>query len=314
MENKYARSVDLDSPSKYKSPASAVSLPQGLIGLDPNYLSNYSLVSPQGNTSADFTSYPAQAACKAIGGRLPNMQEALALYNNKDSYGSSFKASSYWSGTEVDSGSAYGLNFGSATTSSYSKISDLEVRCVVGEPTVTIGAQTWMKYNSNNGVKIDRGNTQTNNGTVEKYCYNNSEGSCSSYGGLYQWDEMMQYSTTEGSQGICPTGFHLPSITEWKTMEMYLGMTQAQADASGYHGTDQGTQLKTGGTSGFNGLLGGYIYNSTFNNLGSGGFFRTSTQFDSLDAWREGLFSSDARVYRTHEAKTYGFSVRCLKN
>jgi uncharacterized protein (TIGR02145 family) len=38
----------------------------------------------------------------------------------------------------------------------------------------------------------------------------NSESYCDIYGGLYQWDEMMQYVTAEKTKGICPTGWHLP--------------------------------------------------------------------------------------------------------
>ncbi len=93
---------------------------------------------------------------------------------------------------------------------------------------------------------------------IEKYCYNNDTNICATDGGLYQWNEMMQYSTSGGVQGICPTGWHLPTDSEWKTLEMALGMTQVQADLTGWRGTDQGTQLKSGGTSGFQALLAGF--------------------------------------------------------
>jgi len=46
---------------------------------------------------------------------------------------------------------------------------------------------------------------------------------CNVYGGLYQWDEAMQYSTTVGVQGICPTGWHLPADSEWTTLTTFLG-------------------------------------------------------------------------------------------
>ena len=59
----------------------------------------------------------------------------------------------------------------------------------------------------------------TDNGTMEKYCYNNEPDSCTKYGGLYQWDEMMQYTTQQGVQGICPPGWHLPTDEEWKVLE-----------------------------------------------------------------------------------------------
>ncbi len=50
---------------------------------------------------------------------------------------------------------------------------------------------------------IPGANNMTNNGIIEKYCYDNNEANCDIYGGLYQWNEMMQYVTTEGVQGIC---------------------------------------------------------------------------------------------------------------
>ena len=60
---------------------------------------------------------------------------------------------------------------------------------------------------------------QSNNGIIEKYCYNNEPDSCTKYGGLYQWNEMMQYTTQQGAQGICPPGWHLPTDEEWKVLE-----------------------------------------------------------------------------------------------
>lgn len=46
------------------------------------------------------------------------------------------------------------------------------------------------------------GSEQTNNSTIEKYCHNNDENYCVLLGGLYEWDEAMQYITDEGTQGI----------------------------------------------------------------------------------------------------------------
>jgi uncharacterized protein (TIGR02145 family) len=66
---------------------------------------------------------------------------------------------------------------------------------------------------------------------------------CDIYGGLYQWHEMMQYVSTESTQGICPNGWHLPSDQEWKTAERQLGMTIYQSNLSGWRGTDQGSKL-----------------------------------------------------------------------
>ena len=37
-------------------------------------------------------------------------------------------------------------------------------------------------------------------------------------GGLYQWPETMAYNTNQGVQGICPSGWHIPTVAEWNTL------------------------------------------------------------------------------------------------
>ncbi|NVN96881.1 hypothetical protein HXX01_01400, partial [Candidatus Nomurabacteria bacterium] len=60
--------------------------------------------------------------------------------------------------------------------------------------TVQIGPQCWLKENLNLGTRINGSQNQTNDNQIEKYCYNDLESNCDIYGGLYQWNEMMQYS------------------------------------------------------------------------------------------------------------------------
>ncbi|MFT4535026.1 MAG: hypothetical protein ACJA1A_001388 [Saprospiraceae bacterium] len=93
--------------------------------------------------------------------------------------------------------------------------------------TVTVGTQNWMAENLNYGTQIDGISDQTDNSIKEKYCYADIPANCTTYGGLYQWDEIMQYETTGVIQGLCPIGWHIPTDDEWKTLEMALGMTQA---------------------------------------------------------------------------------------
>ena len=193
--------------------------------------------------------------------------------------------------------------------------------------TVIIGTQCWMKENLNIGLAIIGSSNQTDNSIIEKYCYDNNTANCDTYGGLYQWDEMMQYVATEGTQGICPAGWHLPTDTEWKTMEMYLGMSQAQADATGWRGTDEGGKLKETGTthwlspnegatntSGFTGLPGG-LRNlaGTFVDLTYSGYFRSTSGIGS-HAWYRYLKYSNAQVYRDDVIHGYGLSVRCVQD
>ena len=105
---------------------------------------------------------------------------------------------------------------------------------------VQIGTQVWMAENMNVGVRVGSSQLQTNNGIIEKYCYNDSTENCTKYGGLYQWDEMMQYVTTQGSQGICPAGWHLPTDEEWTTLTTYLGNEDVAGGKMKSTGTIQG--------------------------------------------------------------------------
>ncbi len=196
--------------------------------------------------------------------------------------------------------------------------------------TVLIGSQCWMAQNLNIGTMIAGNTDQTDNGTIEKYCYDNNTSNCSLYGGLYQWNEMMQYSTGESIQGICPAGWHLPSDNEVKTLEMQLGMSQSQADATSWRGTNEGSKLAGlaslwtdgaldsdpgFGTSNFAALPGGLrsYANSLFYNMGDYALFWTSSENGASGRLRE-LIYSQTRVGRFDINKFQGTSVRCVKD
>jgi len=183
-------------------------------------------------------------------------------------------------------------------------------------PTVLIGTQCWMAKNLNIGTFIQGVSSQIDNDTIEKYCYEDLQTNCDSMGGMYQWDELMNYTTVESAQGICPFGWHVPSDNEWKILEMTLGMTQTEADLDNtWRGAQVGTALKTGGSSGFEALLGGGRWsNSQFIFVGQMGYFWTSTESGSF-AWRRCLSASDHTVGRWNTfQKTFGFHVRCIKD
>jgi len=88
--------------------------------------------------------------------------------------------------------------------------------------TVTIGKQVWMAENLDIGTQIDGSVESSDNGIIEKYYFNNDPEIGSVYGGLYQWEELMAYTFEEGSQGVCPSGWHIPSNDEWKELELTL--------------------------------------------------------------------------------------------
>lgn len=185
--------------------------------------------------------------------------------------------------------------------------------------TVLIGEQCWMAENLNIGNMIVHTNNQTNNGQYEKYCPGDSLSNCDIYGGLYQWNETMQYSSSS-SQGLCPNGWHVPSDEEWKKLEMKLGMTQAQANSDGFRGTDQATQLVVGGTSGFNVLYAGARggLNISLSGTGEHNLIWSSTIAPNGKPQKRGFYDYESRVFRGAGTCTcaydYGYSVRCIQD
>jgi len=83
-------------------------------------------------------------------------------------------------------------------------------------PTIQIGTQCWMAANLNYGVTNPGMTNQRDNCTPEKYCYQDNPSNCISSGGLYQWDEIMQYDDAPGSKGLCPPAWH---YTGWNRVE-----------------------------------------------------------------------------------------------
>ena len=149
--------------------------------------------------------------------------------------------------------------------------------------------------------------SQTNNSIIEKYCYNDSVANCETYGGLYQWDEAMQYSTPPGAQGICPPGWHIPTLAAFQTLSTTVG-----GDGNALKTIGQGTGTNT---SGFSVLLAGYRYgNGTFNYLGNSANLWSSTQYAETRAYGLSLYSNIANVALNDYFDYYGFSVRCLED
>ncbi|MCX6272282.1 MAG: hypothetical protein NTU44_13910 [Bacteroidetes bacterium] len=180
-----------------------------------------------------------------------------------------------------------------------------------------IGTQCWMKENLNVGTKVSGATNASDNGIIEKYCYNNDANNCLIYGGLYHWDEMMQYNTSEGIQGICPIGWHIPTYAEWLNLINFLGGFDLAGGKMKETGFDHWNDPNTGATneSRFTALGGGYgSSDGTFNLLNYSAYFWSSTQFSSSNAYYYYLYFNSANAYRNNYYKTNRFSVRCLKN
>lgn len=82
--------------------------------------------------------------------------------------------------------------------------------------TVNIDGHWWMAEDLKYGKLIPIDSSQKDNGIIEMYAYENNPETIEKYGGLYTWSETMQYNENEGSQGVCPPGWHIPSWDEWR--------------------------------------------------------------------------------------------------
>ena len=184
--------------------------------------------------------------------------------------------------------------------------------------TVEINRRCWFKENLNVGTRINGSQTQNGaNDSIEKYCYDDLESNCEIYGGLYQWDEMMQGSATPGDQGICPPEWHVPTDIEYTDLVDFLGGDSVAGGKLKKTGTDLWKTPNNGATneSGFTALPGGYRDNSSiFRNITTSGIFWSSTQGETTIAWYRSLYYSSVSIGRYSGMKTTGSSVRCVKD
>lgn len=201
--------------------------------------------------------------------------------------------------------------------------------------TVLIGSQCWMAENLNVGTQITSNpvppnpsaHQQLDNTVIEKYCYNNTASNCTLYGGLYEWDEMMDYSPTDNgnpgtTQGICPIGWHVPTDAEWCELENTVeNNTDQNCNLVGFRGITTGAKLKDNttwdgtNTTGFTSLSGGYRnINGSFLSFGVDARFWTGTESAPNQSYVRFLRSGNNGSLRSDDDKNYGYSIRCIKN
>lgn len=203
--------------------------------------------------------------------------------------------------------------------------------------TVLVGNQCWMKENLKttkyrNGAIIEypgSNNAVWESNTSGAYAwYNNETGWKEQYGALYNW------YAVNNSNGLCPAGWHIPDEVELEQFYTYIGGT----------GSPHGDQLKScrqinsplGGLCnttehprwdyispaiygsddfGYSAFPGGYRYiGGAYESIGIYGLWWSSHEMDPTLAWGFGLLYDHGSVIKGKYNKTYGFSVRCLKN
>lgn len=187
--------------------------------------------------------------------------------------------------------------------------------------TVTIGTQTWMAENLKttryrNGDPISNliDNYQWGNTSTGAYCwYENNAANKGIYGALYN------YFAANDSRKLAPAGWHIPTKEEWATLINYLGGESVAGGKMKETGTSYWISPNSDASnlSGFNALPGGYRQRGTgiFLYIGNNCYFRTSTEGSGYESsWHIMLTNQNANIATTYAEKTFGFSVRCIKD
>lgn len=203
--------------------------------------------------------------------------------------------------------------------------------------TVQIGNQCWLKENLrtthySDGTEITLGTSKSDR-KAYRYYPNSDKRNVNVLGYLYNWKAVVKTSPSLPNnevQGICPIGWHIPSNSEWGELVDYLSLqssclcdgnkkniAKAIAATSGwcnyYVGCTVGNTQNNNNSSGFFALPAGDYYEQ-YEDFGTYANFWSSTEEDNLNAWSFSLNYASARVHRNSYYKSYGFSVRCLKD
>ncbi|MCQ2276678.1 MAG: hypothetical protein MJZ87_07035, partial [Bacteroidales bacterium] len=193
--------------------------------------------------------------------------------------------------------------------------------------TVQIGDQCWMKENLR--TKTSTGNT---------YYPNEDENNVASYGLLYDWAAVMQGSSSSeanpsGVQGICPTGWHVPSDAEWTQLFDYVSsqsayccggntgsIAKALASTTSWNYSINdcavGRTRSSNNATGFSALPAGIYAGSYYGGYGgfcTSAFFWSTTEYYEFGTVRY-FESNDAGVRQNADNKSNGYSVRCVKD
>ena len=207
---------------------------------------------------------------------------------------------------------------------------------------VTIGTQTWMAENldfgyPNETTRLTLRQPGASTTSAQKWCYafvSNSDTAdlCRDYGGYYQWHTAMAFglkcdSTSCSGQiktvhrGICPEGWHIPSVSEWNTLKSFVD------SANGGSQNDEGTSLKakwfwkTYGTDafGWNGLPGGYVPDRAASvaraeGLNKIGRWWAASESSTANGGAFALDSNSAVLKQESAKKFNAKNVRCVKD
>lgn len=181
--------------------------------------------------------------------------------------------------------------------------------------TVNIGGQEWMAENLNFPSITDA------NGS---WCYDGSTDNCTKYGRLYNWAAAMAISdayNTESfgilagrARGVCPSGWHLPSKSEWQSMLTAAG-TASMVGANLKAATGWPTPGEGLDTYGFRILpAGNRSETGDFQNIDYSAHLWTASEYLSNQAASVSFYFSDSGSTSRNDHKKVGYSVRCTRD
>jgi uncharacterized protein (TIGR02145 family) len=191
---------------------------------------------------------------------------------------------------------------------------------------ITIGTQTWMaenlkttRYNDGSVIPLttDEGDWLTAgvNGDPGYCWYGNTSSNLITYGALYNWYAIDTLSN--GDKNVCPLGWHIPTDAEWTTLTNYLGGQSVgggkMKEAGLAHWQSPNEQATN--ESGFSGLPGGFRSSmGNFLYIMEDGYWWSSTEYDTSNAYERHLFYYDNNVGTPITSKRNGYSVRCIRD
>jgi uncharacterized protein (TIGR02145 family) len=180
--------------------------------------------------------------------------------------------------------------------------------------TLSVNGRCWLAENLRYGAKVTMPTqlqpmSQTDNCTYEKYCPP-TDPDCNSCGGLYQWNELVQYGQTSAPfQGLCPPGWHVPTSQEWQNL---IDAIVAVTPGDGIAGSTLADQNPAFGFHAF--MDGIYYLNNTWafeTGNPKATMFWTSTLSGDKPIAR-GLNSANPSVSYYESSRANAFPVRCV--
>lgn len=221
---------------------------------------------------------------------------------------------------------------------------------------IVLGEQVWLQSNLrtthyDDGTEIPLKNEVSD--SVACYYHDDNEHDVADYGFLYNWKAVMRNSPAtnanpSGVQGICPTGWHVPSNAEWVQLADYLHsqsqynscsehhVAKALASETGWNSYDPemdinnphhvlccvGNQSNSNNATGFNafpaGFYGAFYYGCFTTNIGIEANFWSTTEHQNasfIDILGCSLIYNSPDINcSTYNSKRFGYSVRCLRD